>query len=197
MIEHYFSRNPKCDFKVFEITINLDISFKIYSSTGLFSKDKLDLGTSVLLKHLRLEPNWTVLDYGCGNGVIGVYMKLKEQSLKVYATDINLRAIRVTKMNVRKYGFSDFYVFDVKKMSAYENFFDTIVLNPPMAAGLKVVREMFENSKRWLKKGGIFQVVVRSQKGGKTIEKMLNEIFGNSEVVGKKSGFKVFNCVKN
>ncbi|MEM4396605.1 MAG: methyltransferase [Candidatus Woesearchaeota archaeon] len=196
MVEHYFSKHPKSEEKIFEIQVDLDISFKIYSATGLFSKDELDLGTEVLLKHLKIQPFWTVLDYGCGNGVLGIYIKLKYPGITIYATDINERALKITRMNVKKFGFENFEVLKVRKILELENFFDAIYLNPPMAAGFNAIKEMFINAKKMLKPGGVFQIVVRSKKGANSLEKMLYEIFGNVNVSGIKSGFKVLESTK-
>lgn len=196
MVEHYFSKNPESEEKIFEIKIDLDISFKIYSASGLFSKKELDLGTEVLLRHIKIKPFWTVLDYGCGNGVVGVYLKLKYPGITVYATDINERALKITRMNVKKYRFENFEVMKVSKVLKLENFFDAVYLNPPMASGFQNIKDMFLNAKKMLKPDGIFQVVVRSKKGGNSLEKMLFEVFENVNVSGMKSGFKVFECIK-
>ena len=199
--EHYFTRNPKSELKVYEIKIKgLDIDFSIYSASGLFSKNRLDLGTKVLIKNLIYEPGWTVLDYGCGYGIVGIYLKLKEPRLKVYAVDINKRAIAITKRNIKKFGFNDFVAIrsdSLKPLIEKGIKFDAIYLNPPMTAGFDVVEKMFKEAKEALKENGIFEVVVRTIKGGKKVEKILNELFGNVEVVGKGSGFRVFLARKN
>ncbi len=199
--EHYFSENPKSPYKIFEIKINgLDIDFSLYSATGLFSKNKLDLGTKILIENLIYEPGWTILDYGCGYGVVGIYLKLKEPTLKVYAVDINRRAIAITKKNIKKFGFSDFIALrsdSLKPLIDKGIRFDAIYLNPPITAGFSVIEKMFREAKEALKEKGIFEVVVRTLKGGKKVEKLLNEIFDHVEVVGKGSGFRVFLAKKN
>ena len=44
----------------------------------------------------------------------------------------------------------------------------------------------------YLKKNGLLQLVARHQKGGKSLEKKMKEVFGNVKVVSRKSGYRVY-----
>ena len=61
-----------------------------------------------------------------------------------------------------------------------------------MAAGRKICFKIIEDAKQHLKKGGTLQLVARHQKGGGQLEKKMQEVFGNTEVLSKKSGFRVY-----
>ena len=89
------------------------------------------------------------------------------------------------------------YKVDAKvvQSDAFENIdenFDVILLNPPQTAGKKLCFKMIEEAKEHLKKGGSLQLVARHQKGGKTLQKKMEEVFGNSEVLSRQSGFRVY-----
>ena len=70
--------------------------------------------------------------------------------------------------------------------------FDTILLNPPQHAGKDVCMKMIENAIKYLKNGGLLQLVARHNKGGKSFEKKMKEVFGNVKDIAKKGGFRVY-----
>ncbi|HLD86751.1 MAG TPA: methyltransferase, partial [Candidatus Nanoarchaeia archaeon] len=56
---------------------------------------------------------------------------------------------------------------------------------------------IIEGAKEHLKSGGSLQLVARPNKGGKTLAKKMEEVFGNVSVVVKKAGFAVYLSRKN
>ena len=94
---------------------------------------------------------------------------------------------------------------DVKNASAKQSFmfsalkgkeFDTILLNPPISAGMETCYEMIEKSYEHLKEGGSLQIVAKNRKGGARLGEKMEEIFGNMSVLGKKGGFWVYMSIK-
>jgi len=56
----------------------------------------------------RLSPGYTVYDIGCGSGSISVEAALQvESSGKVYAVDVDSKALELTKRNLEKFGISN------------------------------------------------------------------------------------------
>jgi 16S rRNA G1207 methylase RsmC len=55
---------------------------------------------------------------------------------------------------------------------------------------------LIEESKNYLKQKGSLQIVARHNKGGKTLSKKMEEVFGNIKVIAKKSGYWVYMSVK-
>ncbi len=74
--------------------------------------------------------------------------------------------------------------------------FNSIIVNPPQTAGKKVCHQIIEESLDYLEDGGILQLVVRHQKGGKSLMAKMNEVFGNAKDIAKKSGYRVYISVK-
>ena len=59
--------------------------FEFITSSGVFSKKKIDLGTELLIKKSITKSDWTLLDLGCGYGAVGiVFAKLQPKSKKLY-----------------------------------------------------------------------------------------------------------------
>ena len=68
-------------------------NYVLQSNTGVFSKDKLDMGTRILLETVLREekkPN-RVLDLGCGIGPVGVVLYQNWKS-DIVMIDVNEKA---------------------------------------------------------------------------------------------------------
>ncbi|MDD9954534.1 MAG: methyltransferase [Candidatus Woesearchaeota archaeon] len=166
---------------------------EIWTGSGVFSRDKLDKATKLLIDSCIMEDGWDVLDLGCGNGVVSILLGKAYPNASFLATDVAQNALKVAKMNARG------RTFKVRKSDCYEKIpetFDTILVNPPYVAGRKVVFSMLDGAKEHLKPGGLLQVVARHQKGGKMIKEKLMELFGNCDDSRKKGGFRVYICAK-
>ncbi|MBW2997570.1 methyltransferase [Candidatus Woesearchaeota archaeon] len=195
MVEHYYTKKQKSAFRPRKITVRvLEMYLELNTAGGVFSPRKLDMGTRRLVEAAVIKRGWKVLDFGCGYGVVGIAIKKKHPGVDVVMSDVNERAIKLAKMNVKLNKIdaeiiqSD--VFKNKELDAMR--FDTILFNPPQTAGKKLCFKMIEDVKEHLVKGGLLQLVARSQKGGKQLSKKMEEVFGNVDVVAKKSGYWVY-----
>ena len=68
--------------------------------------------------------------------------------------------------------------------------------NPPQTAGKEICFQLIEQSKNHLKNGGNLQLVARHNKGGKTLSRKMEEVFGNVKVIAKKAGYWAYMSVK-
>lgn len=104
---------------------------------GVFSADRLDEGTRLLLEHLEVPAGATVLDVGCGAGVIGVVAGRRGAGA-VTMTDVNLLAVAAARRNAPLAGVPvDVVAGDVYSGVAGRRF-DLIVSNPPFHQGKMV-----------------------------------------------------------
>ncbi len=174
-------------------------SFTFFTAPGVFSKHRVDPGTKLLIESFIVKPYYKkLLDLGCGYGVVGIAAKTFYPNLDVYLTDINERAIFLAKLNAKEnkvkvkiFHGNLFEAFNFKKP-----FFDIILLNPPMSAGMKLCKEMISQSYEWLKDRGSLQLVARHKKGGKRLMLFMKEVFGNVETIAKKAGYHVYLSLK-
>jgi len=194
-VAHYYSREQPKERRRF--VLRLDIKghrIELASSSGIFSKDKIDLGTLVLLGGMVLPEEGEVLDMGCGCGVIGITIAKVRPRLRVTMVDVNPTAVKLAKENIDTNNVTNATAVHSDLYSSLEGRrFDVIISNPPLAAGYKVVFPLIEGAKSHLKRGGYLQLVLR--KGVNAIPKKMNEVFGNVELVSRKSGYKVFRSI--
>ena len=202
-MSHYFSEVQ--DVKSSKKIINYEIKnekFEFLTDNGVFSKTKIDFGTDVMLQtflneNKKLE-NIRILDIGCGYGVVSVVLKRFFEKTKILSTDVNERALELTKENIQKNNRTD--DFEVRKSFVFDNIsenFDVILSNPPIRAGKQVIFEIYEKSFFHLNKNGEFYCVIQTKHGAKSTKKKLEELFGNCTTLVIEAGYRIFRCVKN
>lgn len=171
--------------------------FEFYTDNGVFSKDGLDFGSRLLLDFIPLEEvGGKVLDLGCGYGIIGIIIN-KITGASVHMVDVNLRALHLADMNIELNKCENVYAYESNCYESIDEKFNSIITNPPIRAGKKVVYEMIMGAKDYLEKDGKLFLVIRKQQGAKSMIRDLGEIYDVSVLV-KKSGYYVLKCcIKN
>ena len=153
----------------------------------------MDFGSRLLLETIPLEEvGGKVLDLGCGYGVFGIVLN-KILSCSVDMCDVNLRALHLSKINIKENNCSDINAFE---SNCYENVvskYSSIVTNPPIRAGKKIVYNIVMNAKNYLEKDGKLFLVIRKEQGAKSLIVDLKKIY-NVEIVAKKKGFFILKC---
>ena len=202
-MSHYFSEVQ--DVKSVKKIINYEIKnekFEFLTDNGVFSKTKVDFGTDVMLRTFLNENkklgNIQILDIGCGYGVVSVVVKRFFEKAKILSTDVNERALELTRENIQKNNRTD--DFEVRKSFVFDNIsenFDMILSNPPIRAGKQVIFEIYEKSFFHLNKNGKFYCVIQTKHGAKSTKKKLEELFGNCTTLVIEAGYRIFRCVKN
>jgi 16S rRNA G1207 methylase RsmC len=191
--EHYFSSQPKCTDRFGIVRANLrGHNFEFLTSSSVFSKKRVDLGTHVLIDAMVLPEKGCILDIGCGYGAVGIAAAASNPNLHVILTDVNMRAVRLAKQNLQanrisnaeaRYG----YLYEPVEQIC----FDCILSNPPVSAGMDTVRAIIAGAPKVLSVGGTFQMVIRSKIGAKALPEAFCSAFGNCEVLARESGFRV------
>ena len=195
-MEHYYSSQQKSPLKIKKINQKLrNQEFDFCTSSGIFSKEKIDKGTLILAENMIINKNAKVLDIGCGIGILGI-AAAKLFNADAVMSDINKRAVMLAKMNCKlnnvKCGIFQGNLYE--KING--NDFDVILSNPPQTAGKSICFQLIGQSKNHLKNGGNLQLVARHNKGGKTLSKKMQEVFGNVKVIAKEAGYWVYLSVK-
>lgn len=195
-MDHYYTKNPtsKSEERMLEYEIN-EKKYKFISDNGVFSKEHVDFATDFLLKTIYNEANGDVLDVGCGYGVIGITISKNKNVKSVTMLDINNRALELTKKNIALNKASNITVIESDGFENITKNFDTIITNPPIRAGKAVIYKIYEDAKKHLRENGTLYLVINKKHGAPSTINYLNELYGNCEIVDKKSGFHVLKCV--
>ena len=187
-MSHYFTNDyveskekiSKCIIKNTELTLITD--------NGVFSKKGLDFGTRSLLETID-NVSGQVLDFGCGYGPIGIYLK-KTFDCVVDAVDINERALNLTKKNA-ELNKVNINIFESDIYSNVEDSYDYIITNPPIRVGKKILFK----AKEHLNKNGELWLVIHKDQGAKTLVKDLEKEY-SVEIKNKNKGFYII-CARN
>jgi hypothetical protein len=149
-----------------------------FLSHGLFSSYAIDAGTSLLLKliaqHKIAEGKRSLIDIGCGAGVIGLSIKKRHPEINATLQDRDALAVAFSQAAARRNGllpdgaeespdlrFAGALAFEGQEGRT----FDLIVSNWPAKAGIPVLKEFFFLAAASLeKKGDLAMVVVRPLK---------------------------------
>ncbi len=196
---HYYNTDNhlKSETKIIKYTFaNTNLQF--FSDNGVFSKDRVDYGTNILLNNLpNLTEAKSILDIGCGIGVVGICLAKKYPASKVDMTDVNERAISLAKKNIHMNELANansYYSF------LYENIvanYDVIISNPPIRAGKTVVYGIIEQGYSHLNDTGQLIVVVQKKQGAESLMRKMDEVYQNVEILVKQDGYYVFKSIKN
>ena len=168
--------------------------FKFLTDNGVFSKDGLDFGSRLLLEVIpREEVGGKILDMGCGYGVFGIVLA-RVTSHRVDMVDVNHRALHLSKRNAKLNGVSDLVsIFESNCYSNISEKYSTIITNPPIRAGKKIVYDIVMNARNYLEDGGNLYLVIRKEQGAKSLIVDLEKVY-TVKVLEKKKGFFIIQC---
>ncbi len=190
---HYFEAKQKSKFVPKEIKAILrGREFIFTTASGVFSIEHVDKGTGILVDYCEVPADATVLDLGCGYGVVGIAIKKCLPKTNVTMVEVNERAVSLAKKNAVKNNVNVKILQGDLYEPIKEEKFDAILVNPPYAAGREICYKIIEDSIKHLNSKGTLQLVARHNKGGAMLEKKMEEVFGNVNTLAKKAGYRVY-----
>lgn len=192
MADHYFSAEPgSADVRR---TVEARIWGREYTfttATGVFSRDRLDIGTAVLLR--EVEPpvgTGTFLDLGCGYGPIACALAAETDAV-VWAVDVNTRALELTRENAKAAGVADRVHAALPDDVPEDLRFDQLWSNPAIHIGKAELHKMLLHWLGRLAPGGVGWFVVGKNLGGDSLQRWMTEQGYPCTRVGSAKGFRV------
>lgn len=188
-MSHYFTNeNIESDEQEI-IAIIRNQKLKFITDNGVFSKKGLDFGTRTLLESIDLNAiKGKVLDFGCGYGPIGIFLK-KMTDADIDMVDVNKRAINLAMKNA-KLNNVKVNVFESDIYQNVKDSYDFIITNPPIRVGKKILYEILFDAQKCLNDEGQLMLVVNKNQGAKTLLKDLSEVY-DAKVIAKNKGFYI------
>lgn len=188
-MSHYFENDQNLPSNLKKTITNIfNQNFIFYTDNGVFAKHGLDFGSKLLLESLPLEDlEGPILDVGCGYGVLGIIIN-KKTNLTVDMVDVNKRALHLSKRNVKENKCENIEIFESNCYEQITKKYKTIITNPPIRAGKKIVYEILINARNHLTDDGILYFVIRKEQGAKSVISDLKKYY-DVTIVNKSKGF--------
>lgn len=172
-------------------------SIQIQTVPGVFSHGRLDLGTQLLLECLDDLPSGHYLDFGCGAGVVGSFLKKRYPSAQITLLDVDAFAIYSSQLTLTANQLQATTVAG-DGIHAAPKQLAAIISNPPFHQGVhthyQTTETLLRETAEHLQPGGELRIVANSfLKYPPLIEKYL----GPCTVLAERDGFKVYRAVRS
>lgn len=188
-MEHYYTLNPKSPHDIQHIEYTLrGLNMQFYTDSGVFSRERVDFGSHCLLKALP-SFSGSILDLGCGYGAIGITLAALNPDSAVLMTDVNERAVELTRRNILFNSVKNANAQISDGFSSVQGCFEAIVCNPPIRAGKEVIYSWFEHSIDFLTPGGAIYLVIQKKQGAPSAVKKLESVYGSCDILEKEGGY--------
>jgi 16S rRNA G1207 methylase RsmC len=191
--EHYFSARPSSELTLLPVTVRAwGHQLQLVSASGVFAAGRLDAGTAVLFR--ATEPptgRGTLLDLGCGYGVIACTLAVSSPDATVWAVDVNERALQLVADNGRRVGAAERIRVAKPDDVPDELSFDQIWSNPPIRIGKAALHALL---RRWLPRlapGGRAVMVVGRNLGADSLQRWLVDEGWTCDRLASAKGFRV------
>lgn len=196
-MNHYFTNNENLKSERRIIKYNYDSScFAFLSDNGVFSKNKIDYGSNLLIHCLihNKKDYQNFLDVGCGYGFLSIVLS-KMLNIPGIGIDINKRALKLAQENVKLNKVSVSFL----ESNIYEQIsdkYDLIITNPPIRAGKTTVLKILKEASCHLTQSGELWFVIRKDQGAKSIMSELENTY-QLEIKEKSKGFYIILAKNN
>lgn len=169
---------------------------QMWTRPGVFSWDRIDQATRLLLPFIPDHQTGIFIDPGCGNGVITCdILRRNPGALGLVAYDIDFRATVACRRNVDDLAaFPPVGIFwEDFTASPKEGDADWVIMNPPYHQGkteaIALGQEFITSAAKRLKPGGTLLMVANAHL---PYEKILQSHFSAVEKCHEGGGFKIF-----
>jgi 16S rRNA (guanine1207-N2)-methyltransferase len=198
--DHYFTAHPTTAPQRRDITFSVaERDYTLAVAGGVFSADRLDPGTAVLLRKAELPTASTtghLLDLGCGYGPIACVLATTAPAATVWAVDVNARARELAAENAGRTGVADRLRVAAPDQVPDEVTFTEIWSNPPIRIGKTELHGLLL---RWLPRlapGGVAWLVVARHLGGDSLQRWLCDNGWRVDRHASQKGYRVFRVTR-
>lgn len=202
MSDHYFTAEPASDAERRRITVRLaGRTVEVEVAGGIFSPGGVDKGTRVLLDEVPAPPDGDLLDLGCGWGPVALTAALAGPATRVWAVDVNHRALDLVRRNAARLDVADRVHACTPDEVPDDVTFAALWSNPPIRVGKAVLHDMLT---RWLPRvapgvdpaGGAWMVVQKNL-GSDSLARWIDAELGlSTRRAASSGGFRVLHVTR-
>ncbi|MBB5632145.1 16S rRNA G1207 methylase RsmC [Cryobacterium mesophilum] len=195
--DHYFSSSPASALQFRPLRVNLaGNDYDLTTANGIFSPERIDSGTQVLLSNTPPPPpGGNLLDLGCGWGPIALTLALESPRATVWAVDVNERALDLVRRNAQSLGLDNVNACrpeDVPDDIA----FMTIWSNPPIRVGKNELHKMLEQWVPRLEASSDAWLVVQRNLGSDSLHRWLDSTLSGEFSVSRAATSKGYRVLR-
>ena len=169
-VGQYFEKKPEAASapKAVKLQLGPDKTIELTTDRGVFSYDRIDSGTQVLLNTIPTPPAGDLLDLGCGYGPIAIWLAGHAPNSQVWAIDSNERAVELTGSNASRLGYRNVHS-SLPEAVPTDIGFSAIYSNPPIRIGKDPLHTLLMDWLARLLPQGVAYLVVQRHLGSDSL----------------------------
>lgn len=202
MTDHYYTNRPQSEHKVKQIKVAVEnVELALKTDTGVFSKDKLDFGSKLLIstfsQYVRLDEKSHVLELGSGYGPILLALAKQYPTARFTGVELNQRAADLARENSALNRITSIEWLNEDATTLVVNpQYDYVVTNPPIRAGKAVIQAFVRQAYQALLNQGELWLVIQKKQGAPSMSDYMEELFGDVEMMERDKGYWILRSVK-
>src|SRR6202171_3304866 len=189
---HYFDPAPAVESHPRTVHLHVgELAIELQADRGVFGSRGVDLGTLVLLREAPAPPTrGEILDLGSGYGPIAIALARQAPKARLWAVDVNERALELTKANAATAAAPNVVASTPDEVPA-DLQFDAIYSNPPVRIGKAALHDLLLRWLSRLRPGGRAYLVVQRNLGADSLAAWLTTQGYQVQRLKAKKGYRV------
>jgi 16S rRNA (guanine1207-N2)-methyltransferase len=185
------------EYRYQDVTVH-DQVYRMASKPGVFSWERLDDGTRMLLGCLEVSEADQILDLGCGSGIVGAVAASMAPTGHAYLVDSDITAVNAARATIKANSLPNATVLTSDIASDIHHLtFDRVATNLPFHVGVgsdhSVALQFIADAHEVLRDNGVLYLVANLFL---KYEPYVTKVFGNCETVAKDTRYKVLRATK-
>lgn len=191
-MDHYFTSKPLDGLTTVRAALGGQ-ERELASARGVFSADRLDPGTRILIETVP-DPHGLTVDVGCGWGPLALDAALRNPDAEVIAVDVNEAARDLTALNARRLGVELTIASPDEAIEVLgERPIDHLVSNPPIRVGKAELHGILSTWLPRLGPDGHAYLVVAKNLGADSLQRWITAELGLACTrMASSKGYRIF-----
>jgi len=197
---HYFEPSPRVASRPRTVQLALpDLTLTLETDRGVFSAGGIDPGTKLLLLDAPPPPDGSrrLLDLGCGYGPIALTLARRAPGARVWAVDVNERAVGLCARNAAAAGLDNVTAVTAADGVPADVHFDAIYSNPPIRIGKPALHDLLLLWLPRLEADGHAYLVVQKHLGADSLARWLGEQGWPTSRLGSRGGYRLLDVARS
>jgi 16S rRNA (guanine1207-N2)-methyltransferase len=190
--QHYYTEQPAAAHRPGLVHVLLPgLHLELETDAGVFSADRLDPGTRLLLDTAPAPPPaGDLVDVGCGYGPLALVLAARSPAARVWAVDVNERALGLCARNAARAGLGNVRAVPPTEPGLPARV-DAIWSNPPLRIGKQALHTLLAGWLGRLTPDGSAHLVVQRHLGSDSLHRWLETEGWPVQRVASRAGYRV------